>query len=71
MLNGMSTNNTPVDLPQEALAIAAVAAAAQGMTVREWLMRAISHQAAEQKPVIEIPFDDGGFDSPILQPVAA
>jgi hypothetical protein len=70
MLIGMSTNNTPFDLPEEALAIAADAAAAQGQPVRQWLMHAISEQSARERPVVEIPVDDSGFFSEIHRPIA-
>jgi hypothetical protein len=54
---------TSIEIPEEALSIAIDAAG--GMSVRDWVVKAISDQAAAQDPSEEIPYDDAGFYSPL------
>jgi len=52
---------TCVEIPEEAFTIARDGAAANGATLRDWLVQAIGTQAAAQQPVEDFPYDDCGF----------
>lgn len=54
-----------ITLTDEALPIARAAATEQGMDLAAWLCRAINEQAQRDQPVVEVPYDDCGFYSPL------
>ncbi|MGW4488395.1 hypothetical protein ACWEOE_31690 [Amycolatopsis sp. NPDC004368] len=55
-----------IEISDDALDVAAEHARAAGLSLTDWLARAITATAADERPVDELLVDDGGFPSPRL-----
>jgi len=53
-----------IQISDDVLTIATEKAAAAGLSLADWLTRAVTETAAHQEPVAELLVDDGGFPSP-------